>query len=80
MRKWKLWEKSENFGENTEFSKEIQKFKEKVAKIHQKRRNFENIQDLFSKRDLSASPIDGLTQINIVLRTTRRHQTIHRFS
>ena len=59
----------------------MQKFKEKVAKIHQKRRNFENIQDLFSKRDLFASPIDGLTQnINIVLRTTRRHQTIHRFS
>ena len=36
------------------------------------------IQDSFSKWDLSASPIDGLKQnINIDLRMTRRHQTIH---
>ena len=43
----------------------------KIAKIHQNRLNFEN---------LSPSPIDGLTQtMNIDLRTTRRHQTIHRF-
>ena len=39
------------------------------------------IQDSFSKRDLSTSQIDGLTQnINIDLRTARRHQTIHRFT
>ena len=34
------------------------------------------LQDSFSKRDLSANSNDGLTQnINIDLRTTRRHQT-----
>jgi len=56
-------------------------FSEKVAKIHQKSINFENTRLIFKKRDLSASPIDGLTQnINIDLRTTKRHQTIHRFA
>ena len=38
--------------------------------------NFEK-KTKFLKRDLSASPIDGLTQnINIDLRMTRRHQKI----
>ena len=38
---------------------------------------FLRIQDSFSKRDLSANPIDGLTQnINIDLRTTWRQQTV----
>jgi len=51
----------------------MQNFSEKIAEIHQKRLTFENT-DSFSKRDLSASPIDGLTQnINIDLRTSRTH-------
>ena len=65
--------KQRNFARITEFLKQMQNFGEKVAKIHQKRLKFENTR-LISKRYLSASPIDGLTQtINIDLKTTRRH-------
>jgi len=43
----------------------MQNLSKKNAKIHQKRLNFENTR-LILKKDLSASPIDGLKQnINI---------------
>ena len=43
------------------FFNQMQNFSEKFAKIHQKD-SFLRTQDSFLKRDLSASPIDGLTQ------------------
>jgi len=49
----------------------------KIAKIPLKKDKILGIQDSFAKRDLSASPIE---KIKIDLRTTRRHQTIHRFA
>ena len=49
----------------------MQNFSEKFAKIHQKD-SFLRIQDSFLKRDLSASPIDGLTQ-NINCCTCKTH-------
>ena len=79
----------ENFSKKFEkFVKEImvnkRKFFEKYrifknkCKILAKKDLILKIQDSFSKWDLSASPIDGLKQnINIDLRMTRRHQTIH---
>jgi len=59
--KWKLCKKQI-------FCKTYRIFKNKCKILAKKLR----------KRDLSASPINGLTQnINIDLKTTRRHQTIH---
>ena len=73
--------KHENFAKIQNLKKQMQNFSEKVAKIQQKKNQILRIPNSFSKKDLSASPIDGLTQnINIDLRTTRRHQTIHRFA
>ena len=62
------------------FRKKHKIFCEKVAKINQKRLNFVNTRLIF-KEGLSASSIDGLKQnINLDSRTTRKHQTIHRFA
>ena len=41
------YEKNENFAKNTKFSKTS--FSEKVAKIHQKRQNFENTRLIFKE-------------------------------
>ena len=60
---------------NPKISRKIPNFLKLKQSFSKKRLNFE-ITNSFSKRDLSASPIDGLTQnINIDLRTIRRHQT-----
>ena len=76
--KMKLCKKEEYFVINTEFLKTNAKFQQKK---NGEKDLILKIQDSFSKWDLSTSPIDGLKQnINIDLRMTRRHQTIHRFA
>ena len=59
---------------NPKISRKIPNFFKLKQSFSKKRLNFENTNS-FSKRDLSASPIDGLTQnINIDLRMTRSYQ------
>ena len=79
-KKWKNFAKKKkimrkkNSRKILNFQNQMQNFSEKIAKIHQKRLNFENTRLLFKERF-----IDGLKQnINIDLRTTM--ETIHRFT
>jgi len=79
-KKWKNFAKKKkimrkkNSRKILNFQNQMQNFSEKIAKIHQKRLNFENTRLLFKE-----GFIDGLKQnINIDLRTTM--ETIHRFT
>ena len=68
-KKWKSWQKKTKC---IILAKKLRKFIKKDFILR--------IQDSFLKRDLFTSPMNGLSQnINIDLRTNRRHQTIHRF-
>ena len=79
-KKWKNFAKKKkimrkkNSRKLLNFQNQMQNFSEKIAKIHQKRLNFENTRLLFKE-----GFIDGLKQnINIDLRTTM--ETFHRFT
>ena len=74
FRKKKKIMRKKNSRKILNFQNQMQNFSEKIAKIHQKRLNFENTRLLF-KEGFN----DGLKQnINIDLRTTM--ETIHRFT
>ena len=49
MQKFREIKKCGNFAKNTQFLNQMQNFSEKVAKIHQKRLNFEKTRLIFKK-------------------------------
>ena len=68
-----VYGKKRKFREKYRIFKTNAKCYRKRSENSSKKTKILRTQDSFSKRDLSASPIDGLTQnINLDLRTTRR--------